>query len=83
MSTNQRDLRQQARQAFARELPALLVDRLGQWVAFHGIRRICCALHTGEIRQVCARQGLSYDEVTIFEIVPPDEEMVLGPMAFD
>jgi hypothetical protein len=83
MSLNQQELRQQARQAFDRDLPRLLAECPGQWVAYHGDRRVGCALHTGEIYKACARQGLSHDQVLIFEIIPPDEEMMFGPMAFD
>jgi hypothetical protein len=76
-------LRELARRRFDEDLPQLLRDHLGYWVAYHGDRQIAIALHTGEIHETCYRLRLPTDEVQLFEIVSPAEEMEFGPMAFD
>jgi hypothetical protein len=77
------ELRQQARRAFDGNLRQLLKTHPGQWVAYHGDRQVICAAHTHDLYQECFRQGLAPDEFVIFAIVPADEEITFGPMAFD
>jgi hypothetical protein len=60
-----------------------LQDHLGWWVAYHANRQIAVARHTGELYERCRQLRLSLDEVLLFEITPPDEELIIGPMAFD
>ena len=76
-------LRDSARQRFAQDLPQLLREHPGCWVAYHGERQVGVARHTADLHDAAQRQHLSRDEVMLFEIVSPDEEIVLGPMAFD
>jgi hypothetical protein len=76
-------LRELARGRFEQDLPQLLRDHLGCWVAYHGDRQIAIARHTGELQESRQALNLSPEEVELFEIVSPDEEIVLGPMAFD
>lgn len=77
------ELRRQASHAFECDLPRLLQTHPGQWVAYHGDRLVICAGHTHDVYHECFRQGLTRDQFVIFEIISADEEMILGPMAFD
>ena len=77
------ELRQLARRAFDRDLPRLLKSHPGQWVAYQGDTQVICAEHTHDVYQECFRQGLTRDQLMIFEIAPADEEITFGPMAFD
>lgn len=76
-------LRQQAARGFERDLPCLLAAHPGQWVAYQGDQQVICAPHTHEIYQECFRQGLTADQFVIFQIVPANEEVIFGPVAFD
>ena len=76
-------LKELARQRFARDLPRLLSEHLGYWVAYHGERQIAIARHSGEVHDKCRQQGLLLDEVMLFEIAAPEEDLLTGPMAFD
>ncbi|HKI33333.1 MAG TPA: enoyl-CoA hydratase [Gemmataceae bacterium] len=69
--------------AFRRDLPGLLQERPGAWVAYHGDRRIGIAATDLELYKECARQGLPDDECLVFpiELEPPDE--VDSPYPFD
>ena len=66
-----------------RDLPRLLHEHPGEWVAYRGERQVACAAHTQEVYETCFRLGLQPDQFVIFEIAPPEEEMAFGPMAFD
>ncbi len=76
-------LREAAQQRFAYDLPQLLHDHLGCWVAYHGEHQVAVARHSGELYDTCRQLQLSLQEVMSFEIASPDEEVILGPMAFD
>ncbi len=78
-----RRLKELARQRFACDLPQLLQEHLGCWVAYHGDRQIAIARHSGELYETCRQQRLLLDEVMLFEIAAPEEELLTGPMAFD
>jgi hypothetical protein len=75
--------RQLAQEQFARDLPGLLRDHLGQWALYHGDRRVKVAPHSGPLYEVCRQDGLPLEEVVLFEIFAPDQETPIGPMAFD
>ncbi len=76
-------LRQAAQCQFAHDLPQLLQGHFGHWVAYHGDRQVGIAKHTGELYEACRRQRLAFADVALFEIIPPDQEILCGPMAFD
>jgi hypothetical protein len=61
--------------AFRRDLPALLKERPGQWVAYHGDRRVGFASAPHELHQLCARQGIPEDDFIVrpIEVEPPNE----------
>ncbi len=76
-------LKELAQQRFAHDLPQLLHEHLGCWAAYHGDRQIGIARHSGELHERCRQQRLPLDEVMLFEIVAPEEELPTGPLAFD
>jgi hypothetical protein len=76
-------LRDAAQQRFAHDLPRLLHDHPNCWVAYHGDHQVAVARHSGELYDRCRQLQLSLEEVMLFEIASPDEEVILGPMAFD
>jgi hypothetical protein len=77
------DLKQQALQAFQRDLPQLYTQRPGQWVAYQGDRVIGFADQKHLLYQQCFDQGLQREEFVIFCIEPQETEMTLGPMILD
>lgn len=80
---NKNTLGERALLAFRRELPELLKQRRGEWVAYHGDRRVGIARTGLELYQECARQGIPFDDfiVTRIELEPPYE--VDSPYPFD
>lgn len=83
--TNQQlaDLKQQALQAFQRELPKLWAERPGQWVAYRGEQRLDFAAHKHELYQQCFQRHLGQEEIVVFCIEPQETEMTLGPAVLD
>ena len=56
--------------AFRRELPSLLKDHYGEWVAYHGDRRLGFNRSKTQLYQECLRQGLKRGEFLV-ECVEP------------
>lgn len=77
------DLKQQALQAFEKDLAQLWAERPGQWVAYQGDRRLGFANHKHELYQHCFQRGLACDEFVIFCIEPQETEITLGPVVLD
>ncbi len=77
------DLKQQALQAFQRDLPELYAQRPGQWVAYQGDRRVGFADEKHVLYQQCFHQGLQREEFVVFCIEPQETEMTLGPVVLD
>lgn len=80
--TNER-MKQLALQAFERDLPQLWSDRPGQWVAYHGERRLGFAAQKHEAYQHCLAKGLPREEFVVFCIEPQETEISLGPVVLD
>jgi hypothetical protein len=76
-------LRELAQKQFTHDLPQLLHDHFGWWVLYHGDRQVAIAQHTAELYETCRQHHLPLEEVVLFEIIAPDQEILLGPMAFD
>jgi hypothetical protein len=72
-----------AEQTFRRDLPALLKERPGEWVAYYGDRRIAFAKTDLELYQECARLGLPDDDCIISPIEPEPPYEVDSPYPFD
>jgi hypothetical protein len=58
----------EAQRTFLRELPQLLKERRGQWVAYYGARQLGFAATKTAMWEECRRQG--YEEVFV-EFVEP------------
>jgi hypothetical protein len=58
----------EAEVTFFRELPQLLKERRGQWVAYWGARRLGFAATKTALWEECRRQG--YQELFVRQIVP-------------
>ena len=69
----------QSQAAFRRDLPRLLAERPGQWVAYHGDEQIGFARTKTELYQDCLRRGHKRDEFLVRSIEPEMDVMVLGP----
>ncbi len=84
MTTQQlADLKQQALQAFLRDLPQLYGQRPGQWVAYRGDRQVGFAAQKHTLYQQCFDQGLRDEELVIFCIEAQETEIWLGPVVLD
>ena len=84
MTTQQiADLKQQALQAFERDLAQLWAERPEQWVAYRGEEQLGFAPHKHELYQQCFARGLQEDEFVIFCIEAQETEMRLGPVVLD
>ncbi len=68
---------------FRRDLPRLLEERPGQWVAYHGDQLVGFAKTARELHQECLRRGYRGPDYTIrcIELEPP--EIVDSPYPFD
>jgi hypothetical protein len=84
MATQQAaDLKQQALQAFLRDLPQLFAQRPGQWVAYQGDRQVGFASQKHTLYQQCFDQGHQREEFVVFCIEPQETEITLGPVTLD
>jgi hypothetical protein len=77
------DKKEQALQAFLRDLPQLYGHRPGQWVAYQGDRQVGFAAQKHALYQRCFDQGLRREEFVVFCIEPQETEITLGPVALD
>jgi hypothetical protein len=69
--------------AFLSDLPQLIAERQGQWVAYQGTRRLGFSGQKHDMYQQCSQMGLPREEFTVFCIEPQEMEMVLGPVILD
>jgi hypothetical protein len=74
------DQKQNALQAFRRDLPQLWTERPGQWVAYQGDQQLGFSPQKHELYQKCFQNGLQPDEFVVFCIEPEETEMTLGPV---
>jgi hypothetical protein len=65
--------------AFDRELPRLLEERRGQWVAYHGEERIGFHADDLALYEECERRGIPEEEVLVVRIEPVGELLFAGP----
>jgi hypothetical protein len=70
-------LARQAILAFWHDLPQLLQERPGQWVAYHGDRQLGFGATRFELWQECLRKGLVPEEFLVRSIEPEDPTLVL------
>ena len=77
------DLKQQGLQTFEQDLPQLLAQRPGQWIAYRGSRSIGFADEKHLLYQQCFDDGLQREEFVVFCIEPQETEMTLGSIVLD
>jgi hypothetical protein len=73
----------EAHEVYERELPQLLQERPGQWVAYHGAERIGFAPTKQEMYQVCRDHGFDLDETLVECIEPLMGDLFWGPGPLD
>jgi hypothetical protein len=71
----------EAQLAFRRDLPQLLHERPGQWVAYHGGQRIGFGRSGRELYEECHRRGLDENEYVVVCIEPEADVIELPPSA--
>ena len=72
-----------AQSAFRRDLPRLLAERAGQWVAYQGDQQIGFGATKTELYQECLRQGIKRDQFLVRSVEPEMDQIVLGPGVLD
>src|SRR5262245_29564114 len=70
---------EKAWEGFRRDLPRLLRERPGQWVAYHGDQLIGFAKTQLELHRERRRRGIDDDEFLVFCIEPEVEGIIMGP----
>ncbi len=70
---------EQAWVGFRRDLPQLLRERPGQWVAYHGDKQIGFAKTDLELHRERSRRGIEEDEFLVLCIEPEVEGIIMGP----
>jgi hypothetical protein len=71
---------QQARVAWRRDLPELLINNRGQWAAYHAERRVGIGATKTELIQQRLRAGLKRGEFVVLRIEPEAEQNVTVPV---
>src|SRR3954454_1707032 len=69
----------EALQAFRTQLPQLLREAPGQWVAYQGSERIDIAPTKAALYQLCLGRGLRRGDFLVRSIEPTLDEVVVGP----
>lgn len=75
--------KQQALQAFQRDLPELYSQHPGKWVAYQGDQRLGFAEQKHLLYQQCLERGLHRDDFVVFCIEPQETEMMIGPIVLE
>jgi hypothetical protein len=74
---------QKALCAFRRDLPRLLIEKPGQWVAYHGDQQIGIAATALELYQECNRRGIKGSDYIVRSIEPELPEVIDNPYPFN
>ncbi|HKI31756.1 MAG TPA: hypothetical protein VKA46_07800 [Gemmataceae bacterium] len=69
------ELQKAAFEAFARELPALLGEQAGKWVAYHGTERLGIADDDADLYALGRQQGLSAQSMLVIGIDPEADQV--------
>jgi hypothetical protein len=69
---------QRSHGAYTRELPELLKQHHGQWVAYHGDQRLGFSRSKAKLIKECLRRGVPDEEFGVFLVEPyyPDEDIL-------
>jgi hypothetical protein len=81
--TERSDLAVAGEKAFARDLPCLLQERPGQWVAYHGNEQIGFAATSTELYERCRSKGIAEDDLVVLRIEVETPEEKIPPFAVD
>jgi hypothetical protein len=73
------DLQRTAFEAFARELPALLGEQAGKWVAYHGAERLGIADDDADLYELGRQRGLSPQSMLVIGIDPEADQIPIVP----
>ncbi len=76
-------LGQLALETFRRDLPRLMAERPGQWVAYHGDKLIGFAKTPPDLYQELDRRGLDGREYVVYCIEPEPPREFDSPYPFD
>jgi hypothetical protein len=68
--TGKDSLIQLAYLTYERDAPALCREHTGEWVAYHGDRRVGLAPTRSEAWEECIRRGLPEGEFWVFDVQP-------------
>ena len=74
-TTNPAALQMAAFAAFARELPALLREHAGKWVAYHGRERLGIAENDLDLYELGRQRGLSPQSMLVIGIDPEADQV--------
>jgi hypothetical protein len=77
------DPRELGWKTFQEELPQLVREHAGEWVAYQGGRRLGFARTRTELYQECLRRGLKREEFLVCCVEPAVDEFYFGPTAVD
>jgi hypothetical protein len=69
---------EQAWEAFQREAPLLIAEHVGEWVAYHGDKRVGFGPTRAALWEACLAQGLPEGEFWVFNLGPVVGEEVIG-----
>jgi hypothetical protein len=69
--------------AFARDLPRLLLERPGQWVAYHGDKPFGFARTSTELYEKGLSEGFPEDEIIVHRIEPETPDDKVPPFEVD
>lgn len=78
-ASHRREVLLKSSEAFDRELPRMLADHLGEWVAFSGSTRLGFADTRTALIRVCMSQGLHPGEFLVRRVEPQAEDVVETP----
>jgi hypothetical protein len=74
------DLAKAADSTFRRDLPQLLRQRPGDWVAYRGARLLGFGPTKADVYDLCIEMGLARGDFVVRSIEPDIDEMVVGPL---
>jgi hypothetical protein len=77
------DLKQQALETFLRDLPELIKERPGQFVAYRGEERLGFSKEQYLMYQDCMSRGYDLEEVVVFCIEPWETEWFMPNVVVD
>ncbi len=87
--TDYADLQKEAFEAFSRDLPTLLSEHVGKWVAYHGAERVGIADDDIELYELGRQRGFSPQSMLVIGIDPEADQIPIifefefaSPMSF-